>query len=103
MTVLKANYWENYISNMASDEEMTMSYNASMSCVDMGIYILNSSKSLTVFFGFVLGQVPSDPSSIPKEEEEKTNVPITYVPLLISIPIYPKSSVLEIIRHCEQR
>ena len=43
MIVLKANYWEHYISTMASAEEMRMSYNARMSCVNMGIYILNSS------------------------------------------------------------
>lgn len=132
---------------LASAEKLRMSYNARMSCINMGIYILNSSKSLIVFlwlcffclfvglfcwvlgegfFGFVLwgficlfvrflfgllgwlfffslGRFSSDPTSIPKKEEEKTNVPITHVPLLISIPIYPESSVLEIIRPCEQR
>lgn len=50
MIVLKANYWEYYISTMASAEEMKMSYNARVSCVNKGIYILNSSKSLRGFF-----------------------------------------------------
>lgn len=55
MIVLKANYWEYYISTVASAEEMKMSYNARVSCVNKGIYILNSSKSLRGFFfvGFV--------------------------------------------------
>lgn len=51
MIVLKANYWEHYISTMATAEEMRMSYNARMTCVNMGIYILTSSKSLRGFFG----------------------------------------------------
>lgn len=50
MIALKANYWEHYISTRASAEEMRMAYNARMSCVNMGIYILNSSKSLGVVF-----------------------------------------------------
>lgn len=58
MIVLKANYWEYYISTMASAEEMRMSHNARVSCVNKGIYILNSSKSPRRFFvrfGFFLG------------------------------------------------
>lgn len=50
MIVLKANYWEYYISTMASAEEMRMSYNGRESCVNKGIYILNSSKSPRGFF-----------------------------------------------------
>lgn len=54
MIVLKANDWEYYISTMASAEEMRMSYNARVSCVNKDICILNSSKSLRGFFvGFV--------------------------------------------------
>lgn len=50
MIVLKANYWEYYLSSMASAEEMRVAYNAKMSCVNMGTYILNSSESLSFFF-----------------------------------------------------
>lgn len=50
MIALKTNYWEYYISTMARAEEMRMSYNARVSCVNKGIYILNSSKSLRGFF-----------------------------------------------------
>lgn len=50
MIILKANYWEHYISTVASAGEMRMSYNARMSCVNRGIYILNSNKSLRVFW-----------------------------------------------------
>lgn len=49
MIVLKANYWERYISLMASAEEMRIVYNARLSCVNVGTYTLNSSKSLVSF------------------------------------------------------
>lgn len=45
MITLKANSWQQYISTMASAEEMRTSYNARMSCVNTGIFKLNSSKS----------------------------------------------------------
>lgn len=35
---------------LASAEELKMSYNARMSCINIGIFILNSSKSLRMFF-----------------------------------------------------
>lgn len=39
---------------LASAEELKMSYNARMSCINIGIFILNSSKSLRMFFcGYV--------------------------------------------------
>lgn len=61
MIVLKANYWEHYISIMASAEEMSMSYNARINCVNTGINILNSSKTLRGFVFFLLATSPLIP------------------------------------------
>lgn len=55
MIVLKANYWEHYISTMASAEEMRMSYNARMSCVNMVFICLTvANLSEGILFGWFL-------------------------------------------------